>query len=113
MAITRTQVMFYGKSTYVEAEGCYSIAFFRPTTNGDLAVTSDVNIAGVPLEAGQTLSIEQNVGDQDFTSYEITFYPNLATPTANELYVIKVMPVEGNPNKGQPTYAQKSLNVGL
>lgn len=111
MAITRTQVLFYGKSTYVEAEGCYSIAFFRPTTNGDLAVTSNVNIAGIPLEAGQTLTIEQNVGDQDFTSYEITFYPSGGS--ANELYVIKVMPVEGNPNKGQPTYAQKSLNIGM
>jgi hypothetical protein len=113
MAITRTQVLFYGKSTYVEADGCYSIAFFRPTTNGDLAVTSNVNIAGIPLEAGQTLSIEQNVGDQDFTSYEITFYPDNAIPTINELYVIKVMPVEASPNKGQPTYAQKSLNIGM
>jgi hypothetical protein len=113
MAITRTQVLFYGKSTYVEADGCFSIAFFRPTTNGDLAVTSNVNIAGVPLEAGQTLTIEQNVGDQDFTSYEITFYPDNGIPTINELYVIKVMPVEESPNKGQPTYAQKSLNIGM
>ena len=111
MAITRTQVLFYGKSTFVEADGCYSIAFFRPTTNGDLAVTSNVNIAGIPLEAGQTLTIEQNVGDQDFTSYEITFYPSGGS--ANELYIIKVMPVEGNPNKGQPTLGQRSLNVSL
>jgi hypothetical protein len=57
------------------------------------------------------LTIEQNVGDQDFTSYEITFYGD--NTTANELYVIKVMPVEGNPNKGQPNYGQKSLNVSL
>ena len=111
MAITRTQVLFYGKSTYVEADGCYSIAFFRPTTNSDIAVTSNVSVAGVPLEAGQTLTIEQNVGDQDFTSYEITFYGD--NTTANELYVIKVMPIEGNPNKGQPNYGQKSLNVSL
>jgi hypothetical protein len=111
MAITRTQVLFYGKSTYVEADGCFSIAFFRPTTNSDIAVTSNVSVAGVPLEAGQTLTIEQNVGDQDFTSYEITFYPDGGT--ANELYVIKVMPIEGNPNKGQPNYGQKSLNVSL
>ena len=113
MAITRTQVMFYGKSTFVEANGCYSIAFFRPTTNSDLAVTSNVNISGVPLEAGQTLTIEQNVGDRDFTSYEITFYPDNAIPTANELFVIMVMPVEGDPNKGQPTLGQRSLNVSL
>jgi hypothetical protein len=111
MAITRTQVLFYGKSTFVEADGCFSIAFFRPTTNGDLAVTSNVSIGGIPLEAGQTLTIEQNVGDQDFTSYEITFYGD--NTTANELYVIKVMPIEGNPNKGQPNYGQKSLNVSL
>ncbi len=111
MAITRTQVLFYGKSTYVEAEGCYSIAFFRPTTNSDIAVTSNVNVAGIPLEAGQTLTIEQNVGDQDFTSYEITFYPSGGS--ANELYVIKVMPVEASPNKGQPNIGQKSLNVSL
>jgi hypothetical protein len=111
MAITRTQVLFYGKSTFVEADGCYSIAFFRPTTNSDIAVTSNVNVAGIPLEAGQTLTIEQNVGDQDFTSYEITFYPSGGS--ANELYVIKVMPVEGNPNQGQPNLGQKSLNVSL
>jgi hypothetical protein len=111
MAITRTQVLFYGKSTFVEADGCYSIAFFRPTTNSDIAVTSNVNVAGIPLEAGQTLTIEQNVGDQDFTSYEITFYPSGGS--ANELYVIKVMPVEGNPNAGQPNIGQKSLNVSL
>ena len=113
MAITRTQVLFYGRSTFVEADGCYSIAFFRPTTNSDIAVTSNVNVAGIPLEAGQTLTIEQNVGDQDFTSYEITFYPDGAIPTANELYVIKVMPVQGNPNAGQPNLGQKSLNVSL
>lgn len=113
MAITRTQVLFYGRSTFVEGDGCYSIAFFRPTTNDDIAVTSNVKVSGVPIEAGQTLSIEQNVGDRDFTSYEITFYPDNSIPTANELFVIKVMPVEGDPNKNQPTLAQKSLNIGL
>ena len=99
MAITRTQVLFYGRSTNVEADGCYSIAFFRPTASS------------VPIEAGQTLTIEQNVGDQDFTSYDIVFYP--AGGSENELFVIKVMPVEASPNAGQPNIGQKSLNVSL
>jgi hypothetical protein len=111
MATTRTQVLSYGKSTYVEGDGCYSIAFFRPTSNNNLAVTSKVNVGGVPIEAGQTLTIEQNVGDRDFTSYEIVFYP--AGGSENELYVIKVMPVEGDPNTGQPNLGQKSLNISL
>lgn len=111
MATTRTQVLSYARSTYVEGDGCYSIAFFRPTAASNLAVTSKVNVGGVPIEAGQTLTIEQNVGDRDFTSYEIVFYP--AGGSENELYVIKVMPVEENPNKGQPTLGQKSLNVSM
>ena len=111
MAITRTQVLFYGRSTNVEADGCYSIAFFRPTASSNIAVTSKVNVGGVPIEAGQTLTIEQNVGDQDFTSYDIVFYPALGSE--NELFVIKVMPVEASPNAGQPNIGQKSLNVSL
>jgi hypothetical protein len=42
------------------------------------------------LEAGQTLSIKQNVGDEDWSAYEIVFGTGTAT---NELYVTKIMPL--------------------
>jgi hypothetical protein len=102
MATTRTQVMFYGKSQYIEADGCYSIAFFRPTATSNSSVTAPVQINGVPLEAGQTLTIEQNVGDIDTSTYEIVFY-NDGTQV-NEMFVIKVMPVNLQANAAPKLY---------
>ena len=100
MASTRTQVLFYGKSQHIEADGCYSIAFFRPTAGNNSQVTAPVQINGVPIEAGQTLTIEQNVGDIDTSSYEIVFY-NDGTQV-NEMFVIKIMPVDMTANAKQP-----------
>ena len=100
MATTRTQVLFYGKSQYIEADGCYSIAFFRPTAGDNSQATAPVRVNGVPIEAGQTFTIEQNVGDIDTSAYEIVFY-NDGTQV-NELYVIKVMPVDMTANAKTP-----------
>jgi hypothetical protein len=68
-----TEVLFeyYTIPTMVTSD-CIAIAFFRPSS-----ATADVSINGLPLEAGQTLYIEQNVGDIDRTQYQIKF------PTAN------------------------------
>jgi hypothetical protein len=100
MASTRTQVLFYGRSQYIEADGCYSIAFFRPTAGNNAQVTAPVQVNGVPIEAGQTLTIEQNVGDIDTSSYEIVFY-NDGTQV-NEMFVIKIMPVDMTANAATP-----------
>ena len=84
MARTRTENLYYGKSQQIEADGCYAISFFRPTTS------NPVQINGIPLEAGQTLSIKQNVGDEDWSVYEIVFFSGSDT---NEIHVMKVMPI--------------------
>ena len=84
MARTITENLYYGKSQQIAAEGCYAISFFRPSTS------NPVQINGIPLEAGQTLSIKQNVGDEDWSVYEIVFYSGAST---NEMYVTKIMPI--------------------
>ena len=84
MARTITENIFYGRSQQIVADGCFAIAFFRPSTS------NPVNVDGIPLEAGQTLSIKQNVGDEDWSAYEIVFGSGTAT---NELYVTKIMPL--------------------
>jgi hypothetical protein len=84
MARTTTENIYYGKSQQITADGCYAISFFRPSTS------NPVNVAGIPLEAGQTLSIKQNVGDEDYSTYEIVFGTGAFT---NEMYVTKIMPL--------------------
>ena len=84
MARTTTENIYYGRSQQITADGCYAISFFRPSTS------NPVNVAGIPLEAGQTLSIKQNVGDEDWSVYEIVFGSGSAT---NEMYVTKIMPL--------------------
>jgi len=81
---TTTQSIYVGRSQVVEGQGCYSISFFRPTTS------NPVRVNGVPLEAGQTMSINQNVGDADCSSYEIVFSSGSDT---NEMYVSRIMPL--------------------
>ena len=84
MARTITENLYYGKSQQITADGCFAISFFRPSTS------NPVQINGIPLEAGQTLSIKQNVGDEDWSVYEIVFYTGTDT---NEMYVTKIMPI--------------------
>ena len=84
MSRTTTQTNFYGKSTSIESY-CLAISFTRPSTG-----TSEVQINGLPLAAGQTLSISQNVGDIDNSRYEIRF----DNAGLNELWVVKVLPLD-------------------
>jgi len=83
MARTTTENIYYGRSQQITADGCYAISFFRPSTS------NPVNVAGIPLEAGQTLSIKQNVGDEDRSTYDIVFYSGAGS---NDLTIIKIMP---------------------
>ena len=84
MSRTTTQTNFYGRSTSIESY-CLAISFTRPSTG-----TSEVQINGLPLAAGQTLSISQNVGDIDNSRYEIRF-DDLGL---NELWVVRVLPLD-------------------
>jgi hypothetical protein len=86
MAKTRTENIAYGRSQNIEADGCYAISFFRPTT------APAVQVEGIDIEAGQTLSIKQNVGDEDNSSYQITFANN--QDATNLLHVLKVTPIK-------------------
>lgn len=83
MGRTRTEVGFYGESQSLDSEGCLAISFTRVTGS------NAVNVHGYDLSDGQTLSIQQNVGDEDWTSYDINF---TAGAGENQLQVIKVMP---------------------
>jgi hypothetical protein len=49
-----------------------------------------VQVNGIPLAAGQTLSISQNVGDIDNSRYEIRFDDS----GLNELWVVRVIPLD-------------------
>jgi hypothetical protein len=84
MSRTTTQTNFYGKSTSIESY-CLAISFTRPSTG-----TSEVQINGLPLALGQTLSISQNVGDIDNSRYEIRF----DNAGLNELWVVRVLPLD-------------------
>ena len=86
MARTRTENIAYGKSQQVTADGCFAISFFRPSS------APAVQVEGIQIEAGQTLSIKQNVGDEDHSSYQITFANN--QDNDNLLHVIKVTPIK-------------------
>jgi hypothetical protein len=85
MARTRLENIAYGKSQQIAAEGCFAISFFRPSS------APAVQVEGIDIEAGQTLSIKQNVGDEDWSTYQLTFADN--QDNTNLLHVIKVMPI--------------------
>jgi hypothetical protein len=78
---TNSVTQFVGKN-YMVTSDCIAIAFFRPLTS------NAVSINGIPLEAGQTLSINQNVGDLDVTQYQVMFTAGAST---NELYVVRTL----------------------
>ena len=78
-----TQTIFEYVGDYkMQESDCIAIAFFRPTTS------NPVSVNGLPIEAGQTFRVEQNVGDIDRTQYEIIFSTGTAT---NELYVMRTV----------------------
>jgi len=84
MARTRTEVLSYARPQQIEADGCYAITFIRPTA------TSPVMVNGYMLTEGQALQIQQNVGDEDRSTYDIVFYNDGTNPL--DLTVIKIMP---------------------
>jgi len=84
MARTKTEILFYGEPQSIDSEGCFAISFTRPLLN-----SNPVNVNGYDLDAGQTLSIQQNVGDEDWTSYDITFGVGTGE---NQCQIIKIMP---------------------
>ena len=81
---TQLETQFVGQAMQIKADGCYAITFFRPNTS------NPVSVNGIALEAGQSFSIKQNVGDEDWTTYEIVFYTGTSS---NEMYVSRVMPI--------------------
>jgi uncharacterized protein YfaP (DUF2135 family) len=83
MARTRTEVLSYAKPQQVEADGCFAITFIRPTGSNPVMVN------GYLLADGQSLQIQQNVGDTDQSTYDVVFYSGAGS---NDLTIIKIMP---------------------
>ena len=83
-----TEVIFdYVAIPKMMTSDCIAIAFFRPSTG-----TNPVSVNGLPIEAGQTFYVEQNVGDIDRTQYQITF----GTGTGDhKLFVMRTVPKTG------------------
>ena len=79
---TNTVTQFVGENTMILSD-CIAIAFFRPTSGSNPGW-----INGIPIEAGQTLSVSQTTGDIDKTQYEVTFGTGAG---ANEVYVLRTL----------------------
>jgi hypothetical protein len=82
MAKTITENFSYAKGQVVEAGGCLAITFKRKTG------TNAVSVNGYPLDEGESWSIIQNVGDEDWGKYQLRF---TADVNANEIWVFKTM----------------------
>jgi hypothetical protein len=80
---TQTEFEYIGDQKMQESN-CVAIAFTRPTGS------NAVSVNGYPLEEGQTLRIEQNVGDIDRTQYSVIFTAGAAT---NECYCLRTLPL--------------------
>ena len=90
MADTLTITTFTGKAQEFDAAGAFAVSFYRPNTNPySGAASNPVTVDGIPIESGTSLNIRQNVGDKDYSSYDIVF-PGGAGD--NMLYVIRIMP---------------------
>ena len=90
MADTKTITTFTGNPQEFYADGAFAVSFYRPNTNPYSGATSNpVTVDGIPVESGSSLNIRQNVGDQDYSNYQIVF-PGGAGE--NMLYVIRIMP---------------------
>lgn len=79
---TNTVTQFVGENAMITAD-CIAIAFFRPTSG-----TNPVWVNGIPLEAGQSMSISQTTGDIDKTQYQISFGTGAGS---NECYVLRTL----------------------
>lgn len=82
MAKTNLIINTYGKNQAIDSY-CISIAFHRPTGSNPFRVN------GIPVADGDTLTINQNVGDLDITKYQIVFQAGAGN---NECYVMKIVP---------------------
>ena len=87
---TETTTEFHADNNEGIESYCISIAFYRPTLSRAGNPTSDVIVNNIPIEAGATFRIGQNVGDLDTTGYALNFLP--AVGTDNELYIIRITP---------------------
>ena len=94
--LTETQTEYIGKNNTGIESYCISIAFYRPTLSRAGNPTNDVLINNIPIEAGRTFTVAQNVGDLDQTRYQANFLP-VATGD-NELYVIRIVPTKQSTN---------------
>lgn len=80
---TQTEFIYIGAQKMQESN-CIGIAFTRATGSNAFTVN------GYPLEDGQTLRIEQNVGDIDRTQYSIVF---TSSSTTNECHCFRTIPL--------------------
>ena len=81
---TIVETLSYAKPQQVAAEGCLAITFKRK------AGTNPVSVNSYPLDEDEEFSIEQNVGDEDWTNYRIVFYAGTGD---NEIWVFKTKPL--------------------
>jgi hypothetical protein len=80
---TTTEFEYIGGQKMQESN-CIAIAFTRTTGS------NPVSVNGYPLAEGQTLRIEQNVGDIDRTQYSCVFTDS---GNGNELYCFRTVPL--------------------
>jgi hypothetical protein len=81
---TQTEFEYIGDQKMQESN-CIAIAFNRPTGS------NPVSVNGFPLAEGQTLRIEQNVGDVDRTQYNVQF--TQSGILTNECYCFRTLPL--------------------
>jgi len=86
---TETTTEFHAENYDGVESFCVSIAFYRPTNSRAGNPTNEVIVNGVPIEAGATFRIGQNVGDLDTTKYSIQF---ISSGGDNELYIVRIIP---------------------
>ena len=87
---TETTTEFHADNNEGIESYCIAIAFYRPTLSRAGNPTSDVIVNNIPIEAGATFRIGQNVGDLDTTRYTLNFLPTAGTD--NELYITRIIP---------------------
>jgi hypothetical protein len=81
---TQTEFEYIGDYKMQESN-CIAIAFTRPTGS------NPVSINGYPLAEGQTIRIEQNVGDIDRTQYNVIFTQDGVR--TNECWCFRTLPL--------------------
>ena len=89
MANTRTVTVSQNETGQFQAQGAFAISFYRPNTNPNNGNASNpVTVDSIPIESGSSLNIRQNVGDKDYTQYQIVFKGGAGEDI---LYIIQVL----------------------